>query len=242
VISHTSSRTSKCVYPRGCLYAYHTVRYSSRSVSATEDSRKASPEPSSIFEKEKSDKKEISFGPRMSIISRVTIDKLFHRVAFLQLFVAPSSSTPEERTHFMSWNDQVVFEKSRDIASRVISAPQAPISTSLMTHGTNHRTTELSSQLGGGSIGSDTCGVTDNYIILVIYNNDSLPQVSQPVTSDIVTPEITYNSDFWNGDYYVTSLSGHPSYLETDARVLVWSVLHIACFIQKHANGSYPIE
>ena len=135
-----------------------------------------------------------------------------------------------------------MFEKSRDIASRVISAPYAPISTSLMTHGTNHRTTELSSQLGGGSIGSDTCSVTGNYIILVIYNNDSLPQVSQPVTSDIVTPEITYNSDFWNGDYYVTSLSGHPSYLETDARVLVWSVLHIACFIQKHANGSHPIE
>ena len=30
----------------------------------------------------------------------------------------------------MSWNNQVVSEKSRDIASRVVFAPQAPISIS----------------------------------------------------------------------------------------------------------------
>ena len=124
-----------------------------------------------------------------------------------------------------------MFEKSKNIASRVISALQAPISTSLMTHGTNHKTAELLSQLKGGSIRSGICGVIDNCIALVICDNDSLSQVSQPVTSDIVTPEITHDSDFWNGDYCITLLSSHPSYLETDARVLAWSVLYIAHFI-----------
>ena len=138
VISYTSSRAGKCIYPRGHLYTYCTVKHFFRSISATEDSRKVSPEPFSTSEEEKSNKKEVSSGPRMPTASRVTTNKLSYRVASFQLSVALSPSAPEGRTHSMSWNDQVISEESRNIASRVVSAPQAPISTSLMPHGTNY--------------------------------------------------------------------------------------------------------
>ena len=44
LISRASSRAGKRIHPRGCSCARRTVRRSSRSVSAAEDSRKASPE------------------------------------------------------------------------------------------------------------------------------------------------------------------------------------------------------
>ena len=72
--------------------------------------------------------------------------------------------------------------------------------------------------------------------------SDSLSQASQPVTSDIVTHNVTHDSDLWDGEHYVTSLSGHFGYLENDAKVLVSSVLRIARFIQKHPIGSRLIE
>jgi len=50
LISRASSRAGKHVHPKGRSCARHTVRCSSRSVSAAEDSRKASPEPSSSSE------------------------------------------------------------------------------------------------------------------------------------------------------------------------------------------------
>ena len=102
VISHTSSRAGKCIYPRGHLYTYCTVKHFFRSISATEDSRKVSPEPFSTSEEEKSNKKEVSSDPRTSTASKVTIGKLSHRVAPLQLSVAPSSSASEGRTHSIS--------------------------------------------------------------------------------------------------------------------------------------------
>ena len=62
------------------------------------------------------------------------------------------------------------------------------------------------------------------------------------MTSDIVTSNITYNCDLWDGEYHVTSLSGHFSYLENDAKVLASSILRITRFIQKHPIGSHSIE
>jgi len=46
----------------------------------------------------------------------------------------------------------------------------------------------------------------------------------------------------WDDKYHVTSLFGYFGYLENDAKVLALSVLHIACFIQKHSNRSCPTE
>jgi len=64
LISRASSRAGKHVHPRGRSRARHTVRRSFRSVSAAEDSRKASPEPSSSSEEEESEEEEVSSGPR----------------------------------------------------------------------------------------------------------------------------------------------------------------------------------
>ena len=127
LISHAGSRAGKHVHPRRCSCARCTVRRSSRSVSAAEDSRKASPEPSSSSEKEESEKEEVSPGPRTPTISRIITGKLTHKIAPLQLPAAPSPSAPEGRTYFMSWDDQVSAEESRGLASGVICAPQAPL-------------------------------------------------------------------------------------------------------------------
>ena len=118
LISRASSRAGKRIHPRGRSRARRTVRRSSRSVSAAEDSRKASPDPS-------------------------------------------SSS-----------------EESRGLASGVICAPQAPLSTSLMPHGLNHGTAESSSEIEGSSAVAGTCDT----LVIRDCDNDSLPQVSQ--TSD----------------------------------------------------------
>ena len=58
LISRASSRAGKRVHPRGRSRARRTVRPSSRSVSAAEDFRKASPEPSSSSEEEESEEEE----------------------------------------------------------------------------------------------------------------------------------------------------------------------------------------
>jgi len=67
----------------------------------------------------------------------------------------------------MSWDDQVATEKSRGFTSGAVSAPQAPLSTSLIPHGSNHRTAESGSQLGGGSAEPGT------------YDSDNLHHMSQ---------------------------------------------------------------
>jgi len=160
LISRASSRAGKHVYPRECSCAHRTVRCSSRSVSAAEVSRNASPEPSSSSEKEESEEEEVSSGPRIPTVSRIIIGKLSYRIAPLQLPAAPSPSAPEERTHSMSWNDQVSTEESRGLASRVTSALQAPLLTSLIPHGPNYGTAESSSQVESGSAVAGTCDVT----------------------------------------------------------------------------------
>ena len=114
LISCASSRAGKHIHPRGCSCARCTVRRSSRSVSATEVSRNASPELFSFSEKEESEKEEVSLGPRTPTASRIIIGKLSHRIALLQLPAAP-----EGRTHSMSWDDQVSAEESKGLASEV---------------------------------------------------------------------------------------------------------------------------
>jgi len=82
-----------------------------------------------------------------------------------------------------------------------------------MPHGPNYGTAELSSQVEGSNAVPGTCDVTGDCDILVICDHDSLPQVSQPVTSDSVTPNVTHDCNLWNGKYHIISLSGHFGYL-----------------------------
>jgi len=126
------------------------------------------------------------------------------------------------------------------------------LSTSLIPHGPNHGTAESSSEIEGGSAVAGTCDVTGDCDTLVIRDcdnlitcnsdRDSLPQVSQSMTSNSVTPDVTYDCDLWDGEHHVTSLFGHFGYLKNDAKVLASSVLRIARFIQKYPIGSHPIE
>ena len=81
LISRASSRAGKYVHPRGCSHARRTVRRSFRSVSAAEDSRKASSEPSASSEEEKSEEEEVNLGPRTPTTSRIITSKLSHRIA-----------------------------------------------------------------------------------------------------------------------------------------------------------------
>ena len=121
-----------------------------------------------------------------------------------------------------------------------------------MPHSPIHGTAESSSEIEGSSAVAGTCDVTGDCDTLVIHDcdnsvthdsdRDSLPQVSQPMTSNIVISDITHDCDLWDGEHYVTSLSGHFGYLENDAKVLASSVLRIARFIQKHPIESRPIE
>ena len=111
-----------------------------------------------------------------------------------------------------------------------------------MPHGPNYRRAESSSLVEGSSAVAGTCDMMDNCNTLVIHDSDSLPQASQQVTSDIVTHDVTHDCDLWDSEYHITSLSGHFGYLENDTKVLASSVLHIACFIQKHPIGSCLIE
>jgi len=131
----------------------------------------------------------------------------------------------------MSWDDQISAEESRGLTSGVICALQAPLSTSLIPHSLNHGMAESSSLVEGGSAVAGTCDVTGDCDTLVICNSDSLPQALQQVTSDIITPNVTYDCDLWDSEHHVISLSGHFGYLENDAKVLALFILRITCFI-----------
>ena len=89
LISCASSRASKRIHPRGRSHVYRTIRRSSRSVSAAEDSRKASPEPSSSSKEEESKEKKVSPGPRTPTASRIITGKLSHKIALSSSLLLP---------------------------------------------------------------------------------------------------------------------------------------------------------
>ena len=66
--------------------------------------------------------------------------------------------------------------------------------------------------------------------------------LSHPVIRDSVTHNDIYDTDLWDGDHHVTSLSGCDMHLEANAKVLATSLKRLACFIQKRPLKSHPIE
>ena len=66
--------------------------------------------------------------------------------------------------------------------------------------------------------------------------------LSHSVTRDSVTHNVTYDTDLWDSDHHVTSLSGCDMHLEADAKVLATSLKRLACFIQKRPLKGRPIE
>jgi len=66
--------------------------------------------------------------------------------------------------------------------------------------------------------------------------------LSHSMTCDSVTHNVIYDTDLWDGDHHVTSLSGCDIYLEADAKMLATSLRCLAHFIQKHPLKGRPIE
>jgi len=174
LIPRSSSRAGKRAHPRGHSGIYNTVRHSSRSVSAGEDSRQTSSESSSSSEEEESGEKEVDLDPKTSTTSRVLIGKLSHRIVPLQLLAASSLSAPERRNVSMSWDDQVAAEESRNSTSGAFAALQVSLPAGLVPHGPNHGTAESSTQLGGGSVRSGPCNITGDSDCLVTHDCDNL--------------------------------------------------------------------
>ena len=56
------------------------------------------------------------------------------------------------------------------------------------------------------------------------------------------TCDMTCDCDLWDGEHHVASLSGHPGYIENDARVIASSVMCITRFIQKYSIEGRSIE
>ena len=72
---------------------------------------------------------------------------------------------------------------------------------------------------------------------LIERDSDTL---SHSVTCDSVTHNVTHDTDLWDGDHHVTSLSGCDMHLKADAKVLATSLKHLACFIQKRSIEQFP--
>ena len=58
----------------------------------------------------------------------------------------------------------------------------------------------------------------------------------------IVTYIVIHDTDLWNGNYYIMSLSSYDMHLKANAKVLTTFLIYLAHFIQKHPLKSYPIE
>ena len=139
----------------------------------------------------------------------------------------------------MSWDDQVSAEEGRNLvfgpetAPQAAQRPQAPMLGPLnMIHGS----AESAPQLGR------ECDVTRDCDLMERDCDTSSHTLSHPVTRDSVTHNVTHDTDLWDGDHHVTSLSGYDMHLEADAKVLATSLKRLACFIQKRPLKGRPIE
>ena len=78
---------------------------------------------------------------------------------------------------------------------------------------------------------------------LMEHDCDTLSHtLSHSVICDNMTHNVTHNTNLWDGDHHVMSLSGCDMHLEADAKVLATSLRRLACFIQKHPLKGRLIE
>ena len=176
----------------------------------------------------------------------MTTGKLsFKRLPSLKLPVAFPALIPEGKTSTMSWDDQVSAKEGRDLVFRLETAlqatqrPQAPMFGPFnMIHGS----AESAPQLGRECDVTSQHDVTHNSDLVECDSDISSHTLSHPVTCDSVTHNVTHDTDLWDGDHHVISLSGCDMHLEADAKVFAISLRHLACFIQKRPLKGRPIE
>ena len=145
----------------------------------------------------------------------------------------------------MSWDNQVSAEEGRNLVSGLETAPQAaqrPQAPMLGPFNMIYGSTESAPQLGRECDVTGQRDVTCNCDLMERDCNTSSHTLSHPVTRDSVTHNVTHDSDLWDSNHHVTSLSGCDMHLEADAKVLATLLKHLACFIQKHPLKGHPIE
>ena len=174
---------------------------------------------------------------KMPTAPRVTTSKLFSkRLSFLKLPATFPTLIPEEKASTMSWDNQVSAEEGRDLVFGPETAPQAaqrPQAPMLRPFNMIHGSAESAPQLGRECDVTGQCDVTHDCDLMEHDCDISSLTLSHPVTCDSVTHNVTHDTNLWDSDYYVTSLSGYDIHLEADAKVLTISLRHLACFIQK---------
>ena len=233
LLFRTSSRASKRVHSRGRLQTRYIARRFSKSIFAFSASRNPSPKTLSLSSLGENKEKSVGFDSKTPTVLRVTTNKFSSkRLPSLKLSAAFPTFVPEEKASTMSWDNQVSAEEGRNLVSGPETAPQATQRLQAPMFGLLnmiHESAESASQLGR------VCDMTHD-------SNTLLHTISHSVTCDTMTYNVIYDTNLWNSDHYVTSLSGCDMHLEADAKLLATSLRHFACFIQRHPLKSYPIK
>ena len=180
--------------------------------------------------------------PKTPTAPRVTTGKLsFKKLPSLKL----PAAFPEGKTSTMSWNDQVSAEEGRCLVFGLETAPQAaqrPQAPMLGPFNMIHGSAESAPQLGRECDVTSQHNVTRDCDLMEHDYDTSSHTLSHSVICDSVTYNVTHDTDLWDGDHHVMSLSGCDMHLEADAKVLATSLKHLACFIQKRPLKGCPIE
>ena len=165
--------------------------------------------------------------PKMPTIPRVTTGKFSSkRLPSLKLPAAFPTLIPEGKAFTMSWDDQVSAEESRDLVFRPEIASQIPM---LGPLNIIYGSAELAPQLERECDVMRDCEVSSHTLLYT-------------VTCNSVIYNITHDTDLWDGDQHVMSLSGCNMHLEADTKMLATSLICLVCFIQKHPLKGCPIE
>jgi len=88
-----------------------------------------------------------------------------------------------------------------------------------------HGSAESAPQLGR------ECDVTHDCNLMEHDCNTSSHILSHSVMCDSVTLYVTHDTDLWDSDHYVMSLSGCDMHLEANVKMLTTSLRYLACFI-----------
>ena len=165
--------------------------------------------------------------PKTPTAPRVTTDKLSSkRLPSLKLPAAFPTLVSEGKTSTMSWNDQVSAEEGRDLVFGLETASQAPMLGPLnMIYGS----AELAPQLGR------ECDVMHDCDLMEHDCDTSSHTMSHSVTCDSVTHNVTHDTNLWDGDHHVTSLSGCDMHLEANAKVLATLLRCLTCCHKLHS-------
>jgi len=217
----------KQVYSRGQPQTRCIARHSFRSVSASSASRNPSPKALSSSSSGESEEESVGFDPKTPTTLRVTTGKFSSkRLPSLKLSAAFPTLIPEGKVFTMSWDNQMSAEEGRDLVFGPEIAPQIPM---LGPLNIIYGLAEPAPQLERECDVMHDCEASSHTLLYT-------------VTCNSVIYNITHDTDLWDGDQHVMSLSGCNMHLEADTKMLATSLICLVCFIQKCPLKGCPIE